>query len=53
MHIAYIRQLKNLYPNCRIGVLTNDRSRPIYECSHLVDELINDTFFQCLKQRNK
>ncbi|UOO82532.1 hypothetical protein LVJ83_03425 [Uruburuella testudinis] len=52
-HIAYIRQLKTLYPGCRIGVLVNRRSRPIYECCPLVDVLIEDTFAQCLRQYKK
>ncbi len=53
MHIAYIRQLKTLYPDCRIGILVNGRSRPIYECCHLADELIDDTFPDCLRQHKK
>lgn len=52
-HIAYIRQLKTLYPECRIGVLVNQRSHPIYECCPLVDELIEDTFIQCIRHHKK
>lgn len=52
-HIAYIRQLKTLYPHSRIGILVTGRSRPIYECCTLADELIDDTFSSCLHQHGK
>jgi alpha 1,6-DD-heptosyltransferase len=53
VHIAYIRQLKTMYPHCRIGILVTKRSRPIYECCTLIDNLIDDTFSSCLYQRKK
>ena len=53
MHIAYIRQLKIMYPHCRIGILVTKHSRPIYECCTLVANLIDDTFSNCLHQRKK
>lgn len=53
MHIAYIRQLKIIYPHCRIGILVTKRSRPIYEYCTLIDDLIDDSFSDCLHQRKK
>ncbi|MDO5068977.1 MAG: glycosyltransferase family 9 protein [Neisseria zoodegmatis] len=52
-HIAYIRQLKTLYPHCKIGVFTNARSLPIYQCCRLIDVLLDDSFTTCLKNRKK
>ncbi|UOO82531.1 glycosyltransferase family 9 protein [Uruburuella testudinis] len=52
-HIAYIRQLKAIYPGVRIGVIVTDRNHDIYAYSHEVDELIKDKTIDYLKQRGK
>ncbi|STZ77450.1 glycosyltransferase family 9 protein [Bergeriella denitrificans] len=52
-HTVYIGQLKAAYPNCRLGILTNKRSRPIYQFCPQIDELIDDTDFSCWQQRKK
>lgn len=52
-HIAYIRQLKAIYPGVRIGVIVTDRNRDIYAYSHEADELIENKTTAYLKQRGK
>ncbi|KPN71997.1 glycosyltransferase family 9 protein [Neisseria sp. 83E34] len=52
-HIAYIRQLKAIYPNCKIGIFVTERSRPIYEHCPLIDEFLEDSFSECIKQHKK
>ncbi|WP_315567700.1 formamidopyrimidine-DNA glycosylase [Haemophilus parahaemolyticus] len=53
VHIAHIKQIKAAFPNMKIGVLATDRCKAIYECSGIIDEILNNKYVTYLNQRNK
>lgn len=48
-----MRQLKQVYPNVRIGVLVTERNRDVYQSAKVADELIPFTLVSCWKQRKR
>ena len=53
VHIAHLNQLKNAFPNITIGVIVSERNKTIFECSGLVDILVEDRCYHYFRQRNK
>jgi possible heptosyltransferase II (inner core) len=52
-HISFVRQLRAIYPNVKIGMFVTDRNRDIIAHSGEVDELIEDIRTNYWKQRGK
>lgn len=54
IHTAHLAQLKAIYPNAKIGVLSKNSAKIIFEKSNLCDEIINpDKFSVLLQNKNK
>ncbi len=51
--VGHVQQLKNIYPDSRIGILVTNRNRAVFSLSPLIDELIDDTHINNLKNRKK
>ena len=53
VHLMHIMQIKNAFPQAKIGVFVTERNRAIYENANIIDELIEDHFSGYLSQRGK
>lgn len=53
INLAYAKQLKTIYPNLHLGVLVTARNKSIFSTSPLIDEIIDRTPINYLKQRKK
>ncbi|MDO1509443.1 MULTISPECIES: glycosyltransferase family 9 protein [unclassified Neisseria] len=53
INLAYARQLKDMYPNLKLGILVTDRNKDIFAHSDLIDELIEKKPANYLKHRKK
>ncbi|HBO39376.1 MAG TPA: heptosyltransferase, partial [Pasteurellaceae bacterium] len=52
-HGLHLRQLKQRYPNVRIGVFVTARNKAVFQASGIVDELIEMKPINYLRQRRK
>ncbi len=53
INLAYAKQLKTIYPNLYLGVLVTPRNKNIFSNSPLIDEIVDRTPINYLKQRKK
>ena len=53
IHAAYIRQLRVIYPQAKIGIFVNSRNRLIFEMVSELNEMIEDTAKSYLQQRRR
>lgn len=50
---SYVRQLKAIYPDARIGVLVAGSNRAVFECCPQADELVDEKLGEMWRQRNR
>lgn len=52
-HIAHIQQIKQAFPQLKIGVVVTERNREIYQHISFIDQVLDNSLVSYLQQRNQ